>query len=105
MVPASPASAARRVPPPAGTASGGSTVMPANGSAPQFPPPQDLSAPVGGPPAAGTSAPGKSNWAPATPLSPAPLGLHDPGPLPPPPPGAMGNMPVLPPTPPPGLPQ
>lgn len=104
-VPASPASATRRVPVSPGSASGGSAVMPANGSALQLPPPQDLSSPPGGSPPSGTPSSAMSNWAPATPLSPAPVGLGDPGPLPPPPPGATSNMPVLPPTPPPGLPQ
>jgi hypothetical protein len=101
-------SATRRTPTSTVSGSGGGP-MPASSTPAKLPPPQDLSQ-SGGSGLPPLSSPAMSNWAPATPLSsapasPAPVGLQDPGPLPPPPPGATGNMPVLPPTPPPGTPQ
>jgi|GEM_PF-2199898 len=101
-------SGARRLPASPASNSGGG-LMSTGGSQAPLPPPQDLSLSAGGSSWPSASTPAMSNWAPATPLSStpassAPVGLQEPGPLPPPPPGATGNMPVLPPTPPPGTP-
>jgi hypothetical protein len=101
-------SGTRRLPASPASNSGGGLISTGGSQAP-LPPPQDLSLSAGGSSWPSASTPAMSNWAPATPLSsapgsPAPVGLQEPGPLPPPPPGATGNVPVLPPTPPPGTP-